>query len=69
MGNVEKKCKNCGGCPFFECFLEEYEEGMGMVGKGRCHKWDKDEIWATRTPCGYAESRSLKELEDEAFSE
>lgn len=23
--------KNCGECPFFEWFLDEFEDGVGMV--------------------------------------
>lgn len=58
---------NCGECPFFEGFLEEYEPGVGMVEKGRCHKWNEDEIWATKAPCDFAEKHSVAELEMEAF--
>lgn len=58
---------NCGECPFFEGFLDEYEPGVGMVEKGRCHKWNEDEIWATKAPCGFAENHSIEELEMEAF--
>ena len=62
------KCiKNCGECPFFEWFLEEFENGVGMVGKGRCHKWNQDEIWETTTPCSYAEGKSIYELTEESF--
>lgn len=59
--------KNCGECPFFEWFLEEYEEGVGMVGKGRCHKLNEDEVWETRTPCNYALGLSIEELEMQDF--
>ena len=54
--------KNCGECPFFVSFLEEYEPLVGMVEKGRCHKWNKDEIWATKVPCSYVESMTKREL-------
>lgn len=62
------KIRNCSECPFFEWFLEEYEEGFGMVGKGRCHKYDQDEIWETKASCPYAENRTREELEKEAFN-
>lgn len=59
--------KNCGECPFFESFLEEYESSVGMVEKGRCHKWNEDEIWEIKTPCDYAKSMTIMKLIDEAF--
>lgn len=67
MAKCDNCVANCGECPFFEVFLEEHEPGIGMVEKGRCFKWNKDEIWATKVPCGFAENRSIEELEMEAF--
>ena len=59
--------KNCGKCPFYEPFLEEYEVGIGMVEKGRCKKWNKDEVWGIKSPCKYAEQHTIEELEEFAF--
>lgn len=60
--------KNCAECPFFEPFLEEYEKVVGMVEKGRCRKWNEDEVWSTREPCEYAKNHSIEELEALAFN-
>lgn len=63
------KCINkCGECPFFEWFIDELEDGIGMVGKGRCHKWNEDEILETKTACSYIKNHSIEELEKEAYS-
>jgi len=62
------KCLTCKECPFFEFFLKEFEESVGMeVGKGHCHKFHADEIWETKASCPYAENRSIEELKAEAF--
>ncbi|MCD7996426.1 MAG: hypothetical protein LUH21_04245 [Clostridiales bacterium] len=59
--------KNCAECPFFEPFFVDYEKGVGLVEKGKCHKWNEDEIWETRVPCSYADNHSIEALEAEAF--
>lgn len=63
MANI----RNCGFCPFYEGFLKEWEDGVGLVCKGRCHKWDLDEVWETRTPCHYIEDKNLDELVEEVM--
>lgn len=65
---MDKCVKNCGQCPFFERFLEEYEREIGKkIGKGVCHKYKEDEVWETRTACGFAEQTPIDKLEKEAF--
>lgn len=67
---MEKCVKNCGQCPFFERFLEEYEAGIGKkVGKGVCHKYKEDEVCETRTACSFAEQTPINELEIEMLEE
>ena len=63
------KCmNNCGQCPFFEAFVREYEEGIGLIDKGRCHKHNTDEVWETQTACTYAEDKDIETLAKELFT-
>lgn len=54
--------KNCGECPFYEEFLQEVEPITGLVGKGRCHKRNEDEIWSTRASCEWTRGKTFGEL-------
>jgi hypothetical protein len=67
MANNNKVTK-CSECPFFEGYFQEYEEGYGLVLKGRCRRVELGEIWELRTPCGFAEDHTLEELEQIAFN-
>lgn len=46
-----KEIKNCSECEWFEHYLNEFEDGFGIVEKGRCHKYNIDEVWGTKTAC------------------
>lgn len=64
---MNKCINNCGECPFFEWYLDEYEPLVkSKVGKGRCRKFD-NEIWETKSPCYFAEESHILELEQLAF--
>ena len=58
--------KNCGECLFFESFFKEFENSVGIVEKGKCHKWNQDEIWGTKAPCNYVQNKSIEELAKES---
>lgn len=69
MGKRMKKyVKNCGECPFYEWFFDEFDLSIGKkVGKGKCYKFDKDERYDIAAPCFYAEKATISELEKAAF--
>lgn len=65
---MQKHVKNCGECPFYEWFLDEFEESIGKnVGKGRCHKFGIDERFDIAAPCFYAEFTPIPELVKAVF--
>lgn len=47
---MSNKITNCGECPLFEYAYEEFEAGVGFIGKGKCHK-NNEEVRETKPAC------------------